>query len=284
VISGVYINLDRATERRKALELQIESLELPFELRRLAAVDGATRKERPPKLTAAQYGVWLSHLAAIESSLASPDHLYVLEDDALLSEALVQLPDLVDAVERASGGDWDLLYLDATVVEVEDMCSLFEWTERARRDGQIGFVRVPGKFTLYGLLSYVVNAERKKSVLRFLQESAGRGKPIDSITAHGVNTGALKAYVTVPLLTSGSDLARASQVDVRDDGRNLAWMLFRRLCFVGRDDPALPDLAAEVHKLTQELEQPQKLLGLLVANRIVAFPNTRFAPMLGEEK
>ena len=92
MISGVYINLDRATERRAQIERQLDALALPFELRRLPAVDGSARKDLPAHLTAAQYGCWLSHLAALENSLASEEHLYVLEDDALLSAALADLP------------------------------------------------------------------------------------------------------------------------------------------------------------------------------------------------
>jgi hypothetical protein len=281
MISGVYINLDRAVERRAAMEQQLAALDLPYPVRRLPAIDGSERKERPATLSSSQYGCWLSHLRAIESSVEDDDHLYVLEDDALLSEALADLPSIVEAVDSSSKGEWDLLYLDATVVEVEDMCSMFEWTENARRDQQLGFVRVPSKFTLYGLLSYVVNSRRKRSVSRFLREHLERGKPIDSITAHGIHQGALKAYVTVPLLTCGSELARSSQIEAGDDGRNLAWLLFRRLCFIQRDPESLRRLSAAVGRLTGGFAEPEKLLGLLVSNRVVSFPNARFEPMLG---
>jgi hypothetical protein len=283
MISGVYINLDRALERRSAIEQQLAALDLPYPVRRLAAIDGLQQKDLPAKLTPSQYGCWLSHLCAIESSIEDDGHLYVVEDDALLSEALVDLPSIIDAVDSSSNGDWDLLYLDATVVEVEDMCAMFEWTERARRDQHLGFVRVPSNFTLYGLLSYVVNSRRKRSVCRFLREHIERGKPIDSITAQGIHQGALKAYVTVPLLTCGSELARSSQIEIADDGRNLAWLLFRRLCFVQRDAESLRDLSAAVGELTGSFEEPEKLLGLLVSNRVVSFPNARFRPMLGEK-
>jgi hypothetical protein len=243
MISAVYINLDRAVGRRSAIEQQLATLDLPFPLRRWQAIDGVKQTDRPPKLTPSQHGCWLSHLSAIESAIENDDHLYVVEDDVVLSDALVDLPSMVEAVESASGGDWDLLYLDATVVEVEDMCSMFEWTEHI-----------------------------------------GRGKPIDSITAHGIHQGALKAYVTVPLLTCGSELARSSQIEAGDDGRNLAWLLFRRLCFVHRDAESLRNLSAAVRQLTSGFEEPQKLLGLLVSNRVVSFPNARFAPMLGEKE
>jgi hypothetical protein len=222
-------------------------------------------------------------LSALESSIEDEDHLYVVEDDALLSDSLADLPFIVEAVDSASEGNWDLLYLDATVVEVEDMCSLFEWTENARRDERLGFVRVPSQFTLYGTLSYVVNARRKRSVFRFLQENLARGKPIDSVTAHGIHQGALRAYVTVPFLTSGGELSRSSEIEAADDGRNLAWLLFRRLCFVQRDAESLRELSDAVRQLTGGFDEPQKLLGLLVANRVISFPNVRFEPMLGEK-
>lgn len=284
MISGVYINLDRAVGRRSAIEQQLAALELPFPVQRWHAIDGSGRKDRPLNLTPSQHGCWLSHLSAIENSIENDDHLYVVEDDALLSDALVDLPSMVEAVDSASGGDWDLLYLDATVIEVDDMCSMFEWTERARRDQKLGFVRVPSNFTLYGLLSYVVNSRRKRSLAGFLRQHIGAGKPIDSITAHGIHQGALKAYVTVPLLTCGSELARTSQIETADDGRNLAWLLFRRLCFIERDAESLRNLSAAVQQLTRGFEEPQKLLGLLVSNRVVSFPHTSFEPMLGEKE
>jgi hypothetical protein len=223
MISGVYINLDRAVERRSVIEQQLAALDLPYPMRRLPATDGLERKERPAKLTPSRYGCWLSHLSAIESSIEDDDHLYVLEDDALST------------------------------------------------------------FTLYGLLSYVVNSRRKRSGSRFLRDNFERGKPIDSITAHGIHRGALKAYVTVPLLTCGSELARSSQIEAADDGRNLARLLFRRLCFIRRDAESLRDLSAAVRRLTSGFEEPEKLLGLLVSNRVMRFPNARFEPMLGEK-
>jgi hypothetical protein len=131
VIDGLYINLERSPERRAAMEQQLREARLPYPVRRFPALDGATLRDCPPGLRAPQWGCFQSHLAALEASLSSEAPLHVMEDDALLGPELAGLPGILETLEAGSGGDWDLLFLDATLIELPDMQLMYEWTELA---------------------------------------------------------------------------------------------------------------------------------------------------------
>lgn len=277
MISGVFINLDRAPERRAALEAALGAAAPPYPFTRFAAVDGQARPGRPPALGTGQYGCWLSHLAVLEQSLSAPEHLHVLEDDAVVSGAIALVPQLISLLDSDTGGDWDLLYLDATVVEAADMYRMFDWCESARRKGEVKVCKVPADFTVYGMLSYVVNGRRKARLLDILSRHLHTGKPVDNVLAGGIRNGLLKAYLTAPFLTSGNDLSLTSQIS-RSEENFAAWLLFRRLCYVDLSDAALPALAAKIDELTRDGGPRGKLLGALLAHRLERFPESVFDP------
>ncbi|ALN72788.1 glycosyltransferase family 25 protein [Aureimonas sp. AU20] len=104
----VFINLDRATERRAFMERQGERLGLAFE--RVRAVEAGEigdaiagglngRWERP--LTRAELGCFLSHHGLWREIASGDEPVLVLEDDAILSRRLVQALPRLTAFERA---------------------------------------------------------------------------------------------------------------------------------------------------------------------------------------
>jgi hypothetical protein len=281
-VEGVYINLDRAPERRAAMETQLSDIRLPYRVERFAAIDGSRQTGRPDNLRAGQYGCWLSHLAALERSMPSGRHLHVMEDDALLSRKLAVLPEALEALDSDPGASWDVLYLDATLVELADMHRMFEWVQQARPKGLVNLYRIPAEFTVYGALSYVVNAARKKYLHDFLSANLRAGVPIDDVFAAGIRQGRLKAYLTAPFLTSGSDSSMASNVGYDDGGHGLlAWFLFRRLCFFDLGEGAAATLTARIAELTRALTRPEAIFAALCAYRVAKWPNSHFAPRVG---
>ena len=253
MIEGVFINLERSVERRAAMESQLSEIRLWYPVHRLPAVDGHARGDCPDGLRPAQYGCWLSHLQALERFAASGEHLHVMEDDALLSSALLALPGVIEALEAGSKGDWDLLYLDATLVEVLDMYQMFEWTQVSREKMAVHVHRIPPEFTVYGTHSYIVNGRRKQQLLGFLRRHLASLKPIDNVMAYGIQRGHLQAYLTSPFITSGTDFHLARTVGESGRSEFIAWLLFRRLCFwdladeeLSRLTERLPDLARGV--------------------------------------
>lgn len=277
MIEGVFINLERALERRAAMERVLAELAPPYPIVRFPAVDGQRSPGRPSALGPGQYGCWLSHLAVLEQSMAAPSHLHVLEDDALLSKAIALVPGMLDMLEADSAGDWDLLYLDATLVEPADMYRMFDWCESARRKGQVSICKISPDFIVYGTHSYIVNGRRKGKLLDFLRRHLHVGKPVDNVLAAGIQRGHIKAYLTAPFLTSGSDLSLAGNISKADENF-VAWLLFRRLCFVDLHDEMLPAFAARIDELMRNYGRREVLLGGLLAYRLARFPETRFDP------
>jgi GR25 family glycosyltransferase involved in LPS biosynthesis len=280
-LEGVYINLDRAPERRAAMEKQLSGIGLPYAIERFAAIDGSRQPGCPQNLRPGQYGCWLSHLGALERSMPSRRHLHVMEDDALLSRKLAVLPEALGVLASDPGASWDILYLDATLVEIADMYQMFEWVQQSRRKGLVDLRRIPAEFTVYGALSYVVNSSRKKYVHDFLRSYLHAGAPLDNIFAAGIREGRLKAYVTTPFLTSGSDGSMASTVGYEDGDGFLAWFLFRRLCFFDLNEEAAAGLTARIADLTRDLTPAQAVFGALCGHRVARWPNTHFAPRVG---
>ena len=277
-IEGVYINLDRSPQRRAEMDRQIGEAGLPYVIDRLAAIDGSTRSDRPAGLNPGQHGCWLSHLLAIERSLQRSAHLHVVEDDALLGAALPILPDVVNSLDSGSGGEWEILYLDATLIEPMDMCHVFGWAKTARRDGTVRVRALPREFTVYGTHSYVVNSARKAAVLDFLKKHLASGRPIDNVLAHGIQTGALRAFMTTPYMTSAADHSLERTVGESGDQRFLAWQVFRRLCFYDLDGPELDALFEKSAKLMEAVSEEDRLLGELCAYRMARWPLERFPP------
>jgi Glycosyltransferase family 25 (LPS biosynthesis protein) len=275
-VEGVYINLDRAAERRAAMEKQLSEIGLPYPVARFAGIDGSRQAGCPEGLLPGQYGCWLSHLRTIERSLPSDRHLHVIEDDALLGRKLADLPETLAALDLRSS--WDILYLDATLVELPDMYRMFDWVQQARPKGLVHLHAVPSEFTVYGTHSYVVNCSRKKQVHDFLRSYLDAGVPIDDVLASGIRKGELEAYLTAPFLTSGDDRGLVSTVGYAGDASFLAWLLFRRLCFSDLGEEAAAGLAARVADLAPELPSAEASFGALCAHRVAKWPNTRFTP------
>lgn len=281
LLEGVFINLDRAPERRAAMEKQLSDIRLPYPIERFAGIDGSRQPGRPENLRPGQYGCWLSHLGALERSVPNRHHLHVMEDDALLSRKLAVLPEAVAALASDLGAGWDILYLDATLVEIADMYQVFEWVQQARRKGLVDLHRVPAEFTVYGALSYVVNSSRKEYVHDLLRSYLHAGAPIDNVFAAGIREGRLRAYLTAPFLTSGSDASMVSTVGYEDGDGFLAWFLFRRLCFFDLSEEAAAGLTARIADLTRDLTPAEAIFGALCGHRVARWPNARFAPRVG---
>jgi hypothetical protein len=277
-IEGVFINLERASERRAAMEQQLSDIRLPYPVERCPAIDGSLQPGCPDNLRPGQYGCWLSHLTALERSIPNGRHLHVMEDDALLSGKLAVLPEGVGRLAADLGAGWDILYLDATLVELADMYQMFDWVQEARPQGIVYLHRIPAEFAVYGTLSYVVNASRKKYVHDFLRSYLHAGVPIDNVFASGIQKGELKAHVTAPFLTTGSDPSMDSTVGYEEGDGLLAWFLFRRLCFFDLNEEAAAGLTARIADLTRDLTRAEAVFGALCAHRVAKWPNSHFAP------
>ena len=86
--NGLYINLDRSTDRRAAIEKRLAVLGLAQRYKRVRATDGAAL-DRTSRLSPAVVATFASHLAAIEEAAGSEVPTHIIEDDVLLSGSFV---------------------------------------------------------------------------------------------------------------------------------------------------------------------------------------------------
>ena len=85
---GLYINLDRSTERRDAMEKQLDRLGLSSFYARFPAIDGASLNSPRSAIKQGENGCFQSHYRALLSARPRGKFVHMLEDDALLSSSV----------------------------------------------------------------------------------------------------------------------------------------------------------------------------------------------------
>src|SRR3954447_10319111 len=82
---GVYINLDRHVDRRRAVEEQLGKFGITDRYRRFSAVEGSMLQLPPGGIGPGAAGCFWSHYRVIEQNRGGNACIHVLEDDAILS-------------------------------------------------------------------------------------------------------------------------------------------------------------------------------------------------------
>src|SRR5262245_21679794 len=85
--TGLYINLDRSTERRRSIEEQLAKFNLSSRYTRFEAVDGLKTAAREG-LQPGEVGCFHSHHRALMKGGENGLPVHILEDDILLSQYL----------------------------------------------------------------------------------------------------------------------------------------------------------------------------------------------------
>jgi GR25 family glycosyltransferase involved in LPS biosynthesis len=92
---GFFINLDRTTRRRIAMERGLAASGLGGRYRRFAAIDGSQIKAARYAVSPGEAGCFLSHLAVLEAGARTGKHFHVLEDDAIFSPAMATCLEMI---------------------------------------------------------------------------------------------------------------------------------------------------------------------------------------------
>src|SRR5262245_66013074 len=85
---GLYINLDRSTERRAAMERQLDRYGLAPFYARFPAIDGAALNAPRSTINTGETGCFHSHYRALLSARPRGTFVHIVEDDAVLSESV----------------------------------------------------------------------------------------------------------------------------------------------------------------------------------------------------
>jgi len=223
---GLYINMDRAADRRACVEAMLAGIGLSDHYRRLPAVDGSTLDTTWSQTKAGAKGCFMSHVNALAEAAKFDGVTHVIEDDVILSrevEPFIQSPQASAALER-----FDLVFLSLWV-DYPILPSLV--TKRRAARGRIDIFDVR-EARISSTDSYIVNGKTAAKLLALLN-LVGPTKPVDNMLQYMVRLGEVKAAFVLPFL-SCIDLATgagSSIVNIPFDEFGLL-TLARRLLYV----------------------------------------------------
>ena len=247
---GFFINLDRNETRRRSLAKHLEEIGAASRYRRIEAVDGrAVAPHYQTELDPGSLGCWLSHVKTAEANRGAKNHLHIIEDDTIFGRNVVNMFDgLLESADAKLSG-WDLIFTDLYLVP-GDARTFRELSGRMRQYQQS---KTRGLLDLQhasfsAMSSYFVNSQ---SIDRFIRLVSGRetaGVPIDLYVRGLVNQKLLKAYLTVPFLTSISSDSLQSDIRGEMELSRAVFDTFRRSFF---QDADVHELAVEMRKLIE---------------------------------
>jgi GR25 family glycosyltransferase involved in LPS biosynthesis len=244
-LQGLYINLARSTERRALCEEQLSQANLGERYRRLEAVDGAQIQGQRPgtTLSPAKTGCWLSHIAALEQARDYPGHTHILEDDFQLTEAFPGFIDNLAEHTRAIG-DWDIIFTDVDLAGMFDVNAMKKLIATVNSLTAKNSIELRDALPLYAAAnsSYIVNGDNRQKVYDLMKEGLTSNLPNDLWLRKLSRDGKIKAYVTLPFVTTVNAVFNDSTILGNIGNTNpsiLFATLFRRSLAAGADTGAL---------------------------------------------
>ena len=219
-LAGKFINLDRSTDRRAAMEAALSSHGLS-NVERFSARMGDDRKRG---ISRNELGCFLSHQAIIEEIGTNHDFL-ILEDDILFPPAF---DDYVGpALDGCETEEWDILFL-TQVISFTDLRSVYALLRQRRHAGDIrsqsftAFTREDCKGIYVSCAgAYIIRSGAAPKVAAILRKVADADYPIPADIAfmRAINAGLLKARYVFPYLV-GIDARFESTLADRKDQAN----------------------------------------------------------------
>lgn len=243
---GLYINLDRCTERRAAMEAELMRYGLTQHYKRLRGADGNEANIHSPLANAGEIGCFLSHIGALREGMKTGEHLHIVEDDTLF--AACTAPTLEWALSSGVADAYDILYTDIAMPLANDSYRLFKnmFDRCVKRDA--GGTIIGAEFQAIDLSSveflttssYLVHKKSLKKLHALYEEeyAAGLRLPIDLFFRNHAKVGSLKIGCLFPFVTSARvEETLTSTVRLRPDAsrRFTAANLGRYSFFVGCD-------------------------------------------------
>jgi len=288
-MQGCYINLERSTDRRAAMDAQLQRFGLTG-VRRHAAIDAQTLIPGDAAITPGERACFLSHTEAL--TRANPgEALLVLEDDAQLSEAL---PAVLrsGALAQLEAEGCDIAFLECQpVTSTQHLLALWQSLQKrlppqgsdAPRHALTGIDFLDAR-TLYnwGAVAYLVTPKGLRILPTLLQEAIKHGpqQPYDLTLGSFLRDGRLQGTVLSPFLATpawGSHADSTLGSPPESAAHDVLGGALRRLFFAGpldgldaqvtqwrhaplTDDPQLrllADLMAQLFVLTARDHAPR---------------------------
>ncbi len=204
---GLYINLDRSTARRDAMEKQLDRLGLSPFYARFPAIDGASLNSPRSTIGKGENGCFQSHYRALMSARSLGKSVHMVEDDALLSPSV--RPVIEEAISQNVFEQFDVLFTDIFVPPhlglLKFLKSSFDALPPARplKLADLKVVDLADQ-NFACTTSFVVGAKSIDRVLALYQQEIARGPraPLDLFLRSAANARQLRAACLFPFITS----------------------------------------------------------------------------------
>jgi GR25 family glycosyltransferase involved in LPS biosynthesis len=193
---GLYLNMERAQQRRAHMEAMLKGAGVADRYRRVEAIDGTTLDPSWEKTKAGAKGCYLSHVTVLKQAAAFDGITHIVEDDVLLTSAVVQF--LESAFAAESLVQFDIVFLSL-------------WVDYPNLPGLVSQRRaIPaGIFRAFDIRlarisstdSYIVNRQSAGKLVRLL-EIVGPTKPVDNMLQYMAQLGEVKAGFVLPFVTA----------------------------------------------------------------------------------
>jgi GR25 family glycosyltransferase involved in LPS biosynthesis len=246
---GFFINLQRNEERRKAMLLHLKEVGVAARYRRFEGVDGqAVAAHYSTRLDPGSLGLWLTDLNLLNANRSTDVHLHIIEDDTVFARDAAQLFDWMLQTADIEMPTWDMIFTDVhlwpELATFKNFCEKVE-----NREGK--------NYTLFDLerisfactSSFFVNRRSVGKLADLLGDNWKIGGPIDLFLRRLVKQRLLKAYVTLPFMTSLSSDYGKSDIRGAVDRSRRVWSIYRRAFFV---EANLDSLREEMRALISE--------------------------------
>lgn len=264
-----YINLRAATDRRRALETQTQSLPPgQWTLERFEALDTASDacQRAQGRISDHEKACLLSHRTLLGQKLQANTTapFMVWEDDVFVG------PTAHGAVERflmqMPPGSWDILYTDLIVPDLTSMLALLTRRRRLRPQQEIEVLDLRDR-SFAGASAYLVNPRSLRKIVDLLYGITALDEPVDLLLRRFIHQGSLQGYALFPFVTTVSDASLQSQIQPGSDaGTDLAWTLFRRLMWTDCKVETLYPLCNRLSSLHSDPES--SVMGVILAAMI----------------
>lgn len=204
---GLYINLDRSTARRDAMEKQLDRFGLSQIYARFPALDGATLNSPKSAIGKGENGCFQSHYRALMSARTRGTCVHMVEDDALLSDSV--RPVIEEAIAQNVFEQFDVVFTD---IFVPPHLGIVKFLKQAvdglppTRPLKLGDLKVVdlADQNFACTTSFVVGAKSIDRVLALYQQEIALGPraPLDLFLRSAANARQLRAACLFPFITS----------------------------------------------------------------------------------
>lgn len=202
-MKGYYINLASSTERNDRMQKEIKKLS--YFVERFDAIYGS--EAFPDAQFPAYKGNSASHIALWRSNIYTNKIVHIMEDDCVFGDSFstivkqIQFPD-----------EWDIYLTDLFISPYSGVYEVFEKALSTYEERQSPISIDLATLGFGGTTSYLVNPSSISKLLQLFEDQGLWETPIDHVLSRYVVEGKIKAYCSMPFLTSFDTTALESTI------------------------------------------------------------------------